>query len=87
MKDAFAVFITLLFCSLSPPLPPSSPSCGGDVAVYVFDIKVQSLPTPFYYVLESISIFVALSTVLHSVNSPDGSPLSHSALSVIVLPH
>ena len=34
-----------------------SPSRGGDVAVYVFDI---SLPTPFYSVPVSISVFMAL---------------------------
>ena len=32
-----------------------SPSHGGDVAVYVFDISQPSLPTPFYSVLVSVS--------------------------------
>ena len=36
-----------------------------------------SLPTPFYSVLVSISVFVALSTVFHSINSLDNSPFSH----------
>ena len=58
------------------PVPTGSPSRGGDVTVYVKDIKQPSLPTPFYSVLVSISLFVALSTVFHSVNSLDKSPYS-----------
>ena len=59
-----------------------SPSRGGDVAVYVFDINQPSLPTLFYSVLVSVSAFMALSTVFHSINSPDNSSLSHSVLPV-----
>ena len=51
------------------------PSCAGDVAVYVFDINQPSLPTSFYSVIVSVSVFMALSTVFHSINSPDNSPL------------
>ena len=58
---------------------------SGDVAVCVFDIIQPSLPTPFYPVLVSISVFMALSTVFHSVNSPDNSPPSHSVLPVLSL--
>ena len=54
-----------------------SPSRGGDVAVYVFDLNQPSLPTLFYSVLVSVSAFMALSTVFHSINSPDNSSLSH----------
>ena len=62
-------------------VPAGSPSHSGDVAVYVFFyINQQSLPTPFYSVLASISVFMALSTVFHSINSPNNSPLSHSVL-------
>ena len=61
-----------------------SPSRGGDVAVYVFDINQPSLPTPYYSVLVSVSVFMALSTVFHSINSPDNSPLSNSVLSVLI---
>ena len=43
-----------------------SPSRGGDVAVYVFDRNQPSLPAPFYSVLVSVSVFIALSTVFHS---------------------
>ena len=64
-----------------------SPSRGGDVAVYVFDINQLSLPTPFYSVLVSISVFMALSTVFHSINSHDNSPFSLSVLEVLALPY
>ena len=64
-----------------------SPSRGGDVGFYVFDINQPSLPTAFYSVLVSISVFMALSTVFYSMNSPDNSPLSHSVLPVLFLPH
>ena len=57
-----------------------SPSRGADVTVYVFDINRPSLPTAFYSVLVSVSVFMTLSTVLHSMNSPDNSPLSQSVL-------
>ena len=40
------------------------------------NINQLSLPTPFYSVLVSISVFLALSTVLHSINSPDNSLFS-----------
>ena len=53
---------------------------GGDVAVYVFAINQPSLPNPVYSVLVSVSVFMALSTVFHSIDSPDISPLSHSVL-------
>ena len=48
--------------------------------VYVSDINQPSLPNPFYSVLVSVSVFIALSTVFHPINSPDDSPLSHSVL-------
>ena len=64
-----------------------SPSCSGDVAVYVFDINQLSLPNPFSSVLVSVSVFMALSTVFHSINSPDNSPLSHSVVPVLFLPY
>ena len=64
-----------------------SPSRGGDVAVYVFSINLPSLPTPFHSVLVSMSVFMALSTVFLSINSPDNSPLSHSDLPVLFLPY
>ena len=54
--------------------------------VYVFDVNQLSLPTPFYSVLVSVSVFMALSTVFHSMNSPDNSPLSPFVLPVLFLP-
>ena len=51
-------------------VPAGSPSCGGDVAVDVFDIKHPSSPTP-YFALASISVFKALSTVFHYINFLD----------------
>ena len=55
-----------------------SPLRGGDVTVYVYDINQPSLHTPFYSVLVSVSVFMALSTVFQSINSPYNSPFSHS---------
>ena len=60
---------------------------GGDVVFYVFDINQSSLPTPFYPVLVSICVFMALSTVFRSINSPPNSPLPHSVLPVLFLPY
>ena len=52
---------------------------------FMSDINQPSLPTPFYSVLVSISVFMALSTVFRSINSPDNSPFSHSVLPVLSL--
>ena len=64
-----------------------SPSRGEDVAVDVFSLNQPSLPTPFYSVLVSMSVFMALLTVFLFINSPDNSPLSHSVLPVLFLPY
>ena len=64
-------------------VPVGSPSRGGDVAVDVFDIKQLSLPTPFNSLVVSVSVFMALSAVFHS----DNSPLSHSVFPVFFLPY
>ena len=37
---------------------------------FMSDINQPSLPTPFYSVPVSISVFMALSTVFQSINSP-----------------
>ena len=39
----------------------------------------------FYFVLVSISVPMALSTVFHSINFPDNSPFSDSVLPVLSL--
>ena len=64
-------------------VPAGSPSHGGDVAVYVFNISQPSLPTPFYSVLASISVFMALSNVFHSIYSPDNSAFLFRSSSLI----
>ena len=51
------------------------------------NVNQPSLPTLFYSVLVSISVLMTLSTVFHSTNSPDNSPLSHSVLPVLFLPY
>ena len=58
-------------CCMYTQVSAGSPSRGGDVVVYVKDIKQPSLPTPFYSVLVSVSFFMALSTLFYSINSPD----------------
>ena len=68
-------------------VPTGPPLRYGDVEAYVFDVNQPSLPTPFYSVLVSISVFTAISTVFHSTNPPDNSPLSHSLLPVLLLPY
>ena len=67
-------------------VPAGSPSRDGDVTVYVQNINQPSLPTPFYSVLASSSVFMALSSVFHSINYSDNSPLSHSVLLVLFCP-
>ena len=50
-------------------------------------INQLSLPTPFYVVLVSVSVFMALSTVFYSITSPDNTLFSHSVLPVLALPY
>ena len=52
---------------------------------FMSDINQPSLPTPFYSLLVSISVFMAISIVFHSINYPDNSPFSHSVLPVLAL--
>ena len=49
--------------------------------------KLTKSPTPFYSVLVFVSVFMALSTLFHSINSPNISSLSHSVLLVLFLPY
>ena len=58
--------------------------CSGDVVVYAFDTNQLSLPIPFYSVFVSVSVYMALSTVFHSI-LPSTLPLSQSVLSVFFL--
>ena len=57
-------------------VPASSSSPGGDVVVYVSEIKPTKLAHFFYSLLVSISVLLALSTMFHSINSPDNSAFS-----------
>ena len=68
-------------------VPNGSPSRGGDVAVYVLNINQPNLPTLFFFypVLVYVSVFMALSTVFHSITSPDNFSLSRSVLPVLFL--
>ena len=56
---------------------------------FMSDVNQPSLPTSFYSVLVTISVFMdmALSTVFHSINSLDNSPFSHSVLPILSLPY
>ena len=81
--SAFYVSVRHSLPAIFQAVPAGSPSRGGDVTVYVLDISQPSLPTCFYSVLVSVSVFMALSTVFHSINSPDNSPLSHDVLLVL----
>ena len=59
---------------------------GGDITVYVWHIPTKLAHSLFVNsVLVSLSVFMALSTVFHSVNSLDNSPFSHSVLPVLSL--
>ena len=85
----FQLLLSLsLSLSLSLPLSLSLVPAGSHLHVvgmlrFKSDINQLSLPTPFNNVLVSISVFMALLTVLHSINSPDNSPFSHSVLPVL----
>ena len=83
-SDPYLSFFLSFFLSF---VPAGSPSRGGDVLVCVTSIKQPSLPTHFYYVVVSVSLFMALSTLFHCINSPDNSSLSHSGLPVSILPY
>ena len=61
------------------------PSRGRDVVVCIKDVILVSFPIPFYSFLVYRSVFMALSAVFRSFNSPDNSPLSHSVLPGMIL--
>ena len=54
---------------------------------FLSDINQPCLTIPFYFVLVSVSVFMAISTVFHSLNSPENSPFSHSVLPVLNPPY
>ena len=49
---------------------------------FLSDLNQPSLPTSFYSVLVSVSVYLALSTVFYPINFPDNSPFSDSVLPV-----
>ena len=58
-------------------VPAGSPSRGGDVTVYMSMTQTnRACPLFFYSVHVSISVVMALSTVFHSIDSPDNSIFS-----------
>ena len=82
MSVFLSVCLSLSVCvsvSVCLCVPAGSHSLDGNVTVHVLDINQPSLPL-FDSVLVSVSVFIALSTVFCSINSPDNSPLSHSVL-------
>ena len=80
----FLVLFSFLSSFLSSPLAHPH---GVGMLQFMSNMNQPSLPTPFYSVLVSISLFMALSTVFHSINSPDNSPFSLSVLPVVSLPY
>ena len=86
--DRLGVEVYLSPSDTSFIVPTGSPSRGGDVAVYACHKPTELAHSFFFYsVLVSDSVFVALSTVFHIINSPNNSPLSHSVLPVLFLTH
>ena len=73
----------LLLTSLSLEIAPRAHLHVAGMVQFMSDINQPSLPTPFYSVLGSISVFMALSTVLHSINSPAISPFSDCSSDLI----
>ena len=75
------VVVAVVVVSLLPPV--GSPQVHLHVVGmlrFMPDITQPKLPTPFYSVLVSVPVFLALSTVFRSINSPDNALLSHSVL-------
>ena len=53
---------------------------------FMSDLNQPGLPIPFCSVLVSISVFMALSTIFHSINALENSLLCDSVLHVLILP-
>ena len=51
-------------------VPTGSPSCGGDFRICVSQQTNWAYPLLFILLLASVSAFMALSAVFHSINSP-----------------
>ena len=71
VRTAFCWLETSLFASGTHWSPWAHLHVVGMLRFMSLTKKQPSLPTPFYSVLVSVSVFMALSTVFHSINSPD----------------
>ena len=89
------MYVCLFVCSFVRlfsfrSVPTGSHSHGGDVAVSVSHKPTELTHTFFFsssFVLVFVSVYMALSTVFHSISSPDNSPFSNSVLPVLFLPY
>ena len=93
--EATLFCLMLCFFKLVPSLEQlctGSPSRGGDIVVYIFDINKPSSTILFLFfffsfvvVLVPVSVIMALSSAFHSINTSFHSRLSHSALPALFL--
>ena len=67
-----AVYTTIL--TLPPIKTPWAHLQVVGMLQFMSNRNQLSLPIPFYSVLASVSVLMALSTVFHSINFPDNSP-------------
>ena len=65
-------------------VPAGSPSCGGDVTVYVRH-KPAELAHSFLFCSCVYFRLYGLLTIFHAINSPDNSPFSLSVLLALIL--
>ena len=79
--ELFSLYMSVYFVSTD------SPSRGGDVAVYVWHKPTELAHSFLCCFCVCFFVFVALSTVFHSINFPENSPFSHSVLPVLSLPY
>ena len=63
------MFAVLVF--IIPPGTPQAHQHAVAMLWFMSDVNQTSLPTPFSSVLVPVSVFMALSTVFHLINSPD----------------
>ena len=72
-------YVTVRVYDVNQPVGRWSGLTPGGHIMWYRHVNQPSLPTPFYSVLVSISVFMALPTVFQSINSPE--QLSVSSLS------
>ena len=100
LEDGCLHFVTHLFdevsCETATIFSPLSP-CGltftwsGCYGLCPRHKSIELAHSFFFFFFNSVlvpfSVLMALSTVFHSINSPDNPPFSHSVLPVIFLPY